>query len=225
LVFVLQGCNAAWVLQGFYTKSKRVPEVYSEAYQLVDDVEVPLIYYCTNQFYRRGPVRAQSELNISTKEIKETLIKSMKSTNAFQQVDTEQLEMKYLGACDLKTLRTYQLNLDEIKLTDEDYKLYLLPVIVINIDSDVDWLTLDSYGAITLIEDSGRDIHWVKYELNMNLISKRERIYGRTFFYMDSLYTSRHDTLQVSMKQEMMDSLVSLTLDEYQKRLLPPLDR
>jgi len=210
----LISCKNSFWYTNLYTRKSSKLKQFRENYKAVDNVQLGKLHLCYS--YNRSRKQVVGNLQVETSQLIDSLLESY--SRKFDHLNVSESAISIDGTrCLFDSKKSINALHQGTKSTIETpVKLYCqLSVIVAS------QRNLEGGGGLELTEDMGNDKHLLEYYLITALAQGESLLYIDNRVHWSEAFSERGEQLKYEVPQIVIDSLVTLSLEEYFKRVEP----
>lgn len=220
LVFILLlstslvNCKSMFFYEDSYSRKNRKNTHFEPIYSSIDSVIIRKFILCEENLEAVNKTDGQIEFN--RVKLKSSVVKSLR--DKFQSVryvlnygsiDRNDNCEQYIHNNFLKSKESFYQNQTSNYILDISFSIEYIS----SKNTDVDAMSASPYN------DLGNDKHAIEYKIILALSKENTLIYLDNQAHWTKVFSERGEQLQYEVPQKVVDSLVSLSLEEYYKRL------
>lgn len=214
-VWFLTSCKGFFWYENLYARESRIQRMFQNSYEAQDTFIIKQIKICHDVEVPNSREITNSRILFNYNSIENIIKKSYSKLLpiSFVFLDREQL---------IETDCRYFFKLPPINLKEVNYEIggqtgnVILPILIISSQSAK---RFEGYGGMDFIEDMGDDRHLLRYKLVTSIYKNDSLVYVDNRAYWTREVSERGIDLQYEVPEIIIDSLVSLSLEEYFKRV------
>lgn len=206
LVLILSSCGKNFLmLDDHYARANRKERMFLKSYHKTDSICIPRIKFRHEANIGRG---TNGRVSIRREDVGNSIIQSF--SRSFS-----------MSFCD-GNKESPLIQENEFSKSSPDNngnsccKKIIVPDLIITSYTSSN---IEGGGGLTFVEDMGNDVHRFDYKLVTSIYQNDTLVYMDNRAYWTQVFTERDERLRYQVPQVVLDSLVSLTLQEYFKRV------
>jgi hypothetical protein len=204
----LSSCKGHFFYEDLYTRANRREIKFAELYRKQDTFCISKIQFC-HLIGHRG-INTSSSIFFDPKSIGNSL--KLSYSKFFQPL-----------SCNRNKENIENIIIQNCYSTEKKLKLFnnccdniILPKLIITSNSGKN---TEGGGGITFVQDMGDDRHLLEYKLITSIYQNDTLIYMDNRAYWTRVISERGEQLHYQVPQEVIETLVTLSLEEYFKRV------
>ncbi len=199
---VLSSCSKNFLmLDDYYARANRKERKFLKSYQRTDSICIPKI-----KFHHEGKTWSRILINPET------------IGNSLSQSYSRSFDLAFCGSNKKSPLVQ---DSKFLKSSKDDYRdscceKVVVPDLIITTRTG---RNIEGGGGLTFVTDMGNDRHRIEYKLITSIYENDALVYMDNHAYWTEVFSERGEQLMYQVPQVIIDSLVTLTLQEYFKRV------